>query len=155
MFDCKGNRLDLPEPSTNARIYWMGDLTTQVTDTPDYLHAAKTGRICDLRRGVILEPEGTLTNNGTKGNPCLIADIFGDFREELLLRLSDSSAIRIYTSTDLTHHKLPTLLHDPQYRCGVAWQNNCYNQPVYPSFYYASDMDFRQVYPWLSRPEEA
>ena len=155
MFDCKGNRLDLPEPSTNARIYWMGDLTTQVTDTPDYLHAAKTGRICDLRRGVILEPEGTLTNNGTKGNPCLIADIFGDFREELLLRLNDSSAIRIYTSTDLTHHKLPTLLHDPQYRCGVAWQNNCYNQPVYPSFYYASDMDFRQVYPWLSRPEEA
>ena len=155
MFDCKGNRLDLPEPSTNARIYWMGDLTTQVTDTPDYLHSSKTGRVCDLRRGVILEPEGTLTNNGTKGNPCLIADIFGDFREELLLRLSDSSAIRIYTSTDLTHHKLPTLLHDPQYRCGVAWQNNCYNQPVYPSFYYASDMDFRQVYPWLSRPEEA
>ncbi|MDY4139884.1 MAG: rhamnogalacturonan lyase [Eubacteriales bacterium] len=155
MFDCKGNRLDLPEPSTNARIYWMGDLTTQVTDTPDYLHSAKTGRICDLRRGVILEPEGTLTNNGTKGNPCLIADIFGDFREELLLRLSDSSSIRIYTSTDLTHHKLPTLLHDPQYRCGVAWQNNCYNQPVYPSFYYASDMDFRQVYPWLGSPEEA
>lgn len=149
MFDCKGNRLDAPCPSTNAKIYWLGDLTTQHTDTPDYLSGGKTGRVCDLQRGVVLDPEGTLTNNGTKGNPCLIADIFGDFREELLLRTADSSAIRIYTTTDLTRHKLPTLLHDPQYRCGVAWQNNCYNQPVYPSFYYAPDMDFRQVYPWL------
>ena len=59
----------------------------------------------------------------------------------------------IYTSTDLTHHKLFTLLHDPQYRCGVAWQNNCYNQPGYPSFYYASDMDFANVLPQLrARP---
>lgn len=154
MFDCKGNRLDASEPSTNARIYWMGDMTTQVTDTPDYLHSHKTGRVCDLRRGVVLEPEGTLTNNGTKGNPCLIGDIFGDFREELLLRTEDSTAIRIYTTTDVTPHKLPTMMHDPQYRCGIAWQNNCYNQPVYPSFYYASDMDFRQVYPWLPVKEE-
>lgn len=97
----------------------------------------------------MLMPSGTATNNGTKGNPCLVADIFGDFREELLLRLEDDSAIRIYTSTDLTHHKLFTLLHDPQYRCGVAWQNNCYNQPGYPSFYYASDMDFANVLPQL------
>ena len=154
MFDCRGNPLDVPQPSTNARIYWLGDLTTQVTDTPDYLHSQKTGQVCDLRRGVVLSPEGTLTNNGTKGNPCLIGDIFGDFREELLLRTADSSAIRIYTSTDLTHHKLPTLMHDPQYRCGIAWQNNCYNQPVYPSFYYASDMDFRLVYPWLPTKED-
>lgn len=154
MFDCKGNRLDAPEPSTNARIYWLGDLTTQVTDTPDYLNSRKTGRVCDLRRGVVLDPEGTLTNNGTKGNPCLIGDLFGDFREELLLRTEDSTAIRIYTPTELTHHKLPTMMHDPQYRCGIAWQNNCYNQPVYPSFYYASDMDFRQVYPWLPVKEE-
>lgn len=101
----------------------------------------------------MLMPSGTATNNGTKGNPCLVADIFGDFREELLLRLEDDSAIRIYTSTDLTHHKLFTLLHDPQYRCGVAWQNNCYNQPGYPSFYYASDMDFANVLPQLrARP---
>ena len=154
MYDCKGNPIDSPMPSTNARIYWMGDLTTQVTDTPDYLHSEKTGRVCDLRRGVILEPEGTATNNGTKGNPCLIADVFGDFREELLLRLADSSAIRIYTTTDVTAHKLPTLMHDPQYRCGIAWQNNCYNQPVYPSFYYASDMDFRRVMPWLPAAED-
>lgn len=97
----------------------------------------------------MLHPEGTSTNNGTKGNPCLIADIFGDFREELLLRTADSSAIRIYTNTELTSHKLFTLLHDATYRCGVAWQNNCYNQPCYTSFYYASDMDFKNVLKYL------
>lgn len=153
MWDCKGNPLDVPAPGTNARIYWAGDLTTQVTDGPDYLHQRQPGRVCDLRRGVLLEPEGTATNNGTKGNPCLIADLFGDFREELLLRLEDSSAIRIYTSTDPTRHKLFTFMQDPQYRCGIAWQNNCYNQPVYPSFYYASDMEFCNVLPELqARP---
>ncbi|MBQ2954648.1 MAG: rhamnogalacturonan lyase [Clostridia bacterium] len=149
MFDCRGNRIDSPCPSTNAKIAWLGDLTTQHTDTADYLGGGKTGRVCDLTRGVVLEPENTLTNNGTKGNPCLIADVLGDFRENLLLRTADNSTIRIYVSTDLTCHRLPTLLHDPQYRCGVAWQNNCYNQPVYPSYYYAPDMDFRLVYPWL------
>lgn len=151
VFDCKGHLLDAPAPSTNMRIYWAGDLTTQVTDGPDYLgeHARglQTGRVCDLRRGVLLEPEGTLTNNGTKGNPCLVADIFGDYREELLLRLADSSAIRIYTSVEDAPHKLFTLMQDPQYRCGIAWQNNCYNQPVYPSFYFASDMRFQDVLP--------
>ena len=149
MYDCKGNPIDSPCPSTNTKIAWMGDLTTQHTDTADYLGGGKTGRICDLQRGVVLETQGTLTNTGTKGNAALIADIFGDFREELLLRTEDSTAIRIHTTTDLTPHKLPTLLHDAAYRCGVAWQNNCYNQPVYPSYYYAPDMDFRQVCPWL------
>ncbi len=149
VMDCKGNPLDVPAPSTNMRIYWAGDLTTQFTDGPDYLgeHAEnrQIGRVCDVRRGTLLEPQGTATNNGTKANPCLVADIFGDWREELLLRLADDSAIRIYTATDDAPHKLYTLMQDPQYRCGVAWQNNCYNQPVYPSFYYASDMNFADV----------
>ena len=98
--------------------------------------------------------QGTLTNNGTKGNPCLIADIFGDFREELLLRTEDSSAIRIYMNTEISSHKLFTLLHDIQYRVGIAWQNNCYNQPCYPKFYYAGDMDWAGVLPALYAGEE-
>lgn len=66
------------------------------------------------------------------------------------MRTADDTAIRIYTTTDLTPHKLFTLMHDAQYRCGVAWQNNCYNQPCYPSFYYAGDMDFANVLPQLN-----
>ncbi|MCM1182979.1 MAG: rhamnogalacturonan lyase [Roseburia sp.] len=145
-FDCKGNKLDVPLLGTNQSIRYAADLTTQITDGADYVHGKHTGVVNDNLHGVMLEPKDTLTNNGTKGNPCLVADIFGDFREELLLRTADSSAIRIYTNTDITAHKLFTLMHDAQYRCGVAWQNNCYNQPGYTSFYYASDMDFKEVF---------
>jgi len=149
VYDCKGNRLEVKQPGTNASIRWAADLSTQVIDGVDYIHEKHIGVVADNTHGVMLQPEGTSTNNGTKGNPCLIADIFGDFREELLLRTADSRAIRIYTNTELTKHKLFTLLHDTTYRCGVAWQNNCYNQPCYTSFYYASDMDFKNVLRYL------
>lgn len=149
-FDCKGNKLEVPLLGTNQNIHYAADLTTQITDGVDYINSKHTGVVNDNIHGIMLEPKDTLTNNGTKGNPCLVADIFGDFREELLLRTTDSSAIRIYVNTDITEHKLYTLMHDTQYRCGVAWQNNCYNQPGYTSFYYASDMDFQYVLPQLA-----
>ncbi|MCM1046575.1 MAG: rhamnogalacturonan lyase [Candidatus Gastranaerophilales bacterium] len=147
VYDCAGNKLEVPVLGTNQSIRWAGDLTTQVIDSPQYIGTVQTGVINDNMHGEMLVPEGTMTNNGTKGNPCLIADIFGDFREEILLRTEDSSAIRIYMNTEVTDHKLFTLMHDTQYRCGVAWQNNCYNQPGYTSFYYGSDMDFGDVLP--------
>jgi len=149
VYDCKGNKLDVKPLGTNACIRWAADLSTQITDGVDYIGGKHIGVVADHTHGVMLCPKGTLTNNGTKGNPGLIADIFGDFREEILLRTEDSSAIRIYINTEITHHKLFTLMHDTTYRCGVAWQNNCYNQPCYPSFYYASDMDFKNVLKYL------
>ena len=151
IYDCKGNLLDTDTPGSNMSIRWSGDLTTQITDGSDYLHQKPTGVIRDWIHGVMLTPENTLTNNGTKGNPCLTADIFGDFREELLLRTADSSAIRIYINTEVTDHKLFTLMQDTQYRCSMAWQNNCYNQPGYPSFYYGSDMEFGWVLPYMKQ----
>lgn len=145
--DRYGNVLPDRMIGTNASIRWAADLTTQVTDGVDYVGGRHKGIIGDNTHGIMLEPVGCATNNGTKGNPCLIADIFGDFREELVLRTEDSSAVRIYVNTEITSHKLFTLLHDTMYRSGVAWQNNVYNQPCYTSFYYASDMDFRDVLP--------
>ncbi len=150
LYDCKGNLLAKETPGSNMSIRWAADLSTQITDGVDYLGQKATGVINDRRHGIMLQPKGTLTNNGTKGNPCLVADILGDFREEILLRTEDSTAIRIYTNTEITDHKLFTLMHDSQYRCGVAWQNNCYNQPGYTSFYYGSDMDFHQVLPEMN-----
>lgn len=149
VYDCNGNKLNVPLLGTNQSIRYAADLTTQVTDGVEYVGPVHTGVVNDNVHGIMLTPKDTLTNNGTKGNPCLVADIFGDFREELLLRTKDSSAIRIYMNTDITKHKLFTLMHDAQYRCSVAWQNNCYNQPGYPKFYYGSDMDFANVLPQL------
>lgn len=146
MYDCKGNKLPDKMLGTNMSIRFAPDLTTQLTDGVEYVGPKHIGLVNDNIHGIMLEPEDTSTNNGTKGNPCLVADLFGDYREELVLRTNDSTAVRIYFNTDISEHKLFTLMHDTMYRCGIAWQNNCYNQPCYPSFYYGSDMSFEEVY---------
>ncbi|MGC4815265.1 hypothetical protein ACLQ29_32555 [Micromonospora sp. DT228] len=71
--------------------------------------------------------------------------MFGDWREEMLVRTVDSSAIRIYLSTEVTHHKLYTLMHDPQYRVEVARQQTAYNQPSYPGFHLGSDVNWSRL----------
>ena len=128
-------------PGTNQSIRWAADMTTQIVDGA----LEVTPTIRDWQRGVLLTADGMRTNNGTKGNPSLVADIFGDWREEMLLRHVDSSAIRIYLSTELTNRKLYTLMHDPQYRAETARQQTTYNQPAYPTFYFASDINWATV----------
>jgi hypothetical protein len=128
-------------PGTNQSIRWSADMTTQILDG----NLDIMPKIVDWRKGTLVTADGTLSNNGTKGNASLIADIFGDWREELLLRTADSTAIRIYLSTEVTNHKMYTLMHDPQYRVEVARQQTTYNQPSYPGFYFASDVDWARV----------
>jgi hypothetical protein len=141
LYTARGEVLPGAIPGTNQSIRWAGDLTTQIVNGA----LDVTPTIDDWRRGTLLTATGTLTNNGTKGNPSLVADIFGDWREELLVRTADSAAIRIYLSTEPTSHKLHTLMHDPQYRVEVARQQTTYNQPSHPSFYLASDTDFGRL----------
>jgi len=71
----------------------------------------------------IYRPEGTRTNNWTKGNPSLQADLLGDWREEVVLPSADSSELQIHTTIDVTEHRIYTLMHDPVYRLSIAWQN--------------------------------
>jgi len=141
LLSSSGDVLSAATPGTNQSIRWAGDLTTQLVNGAGTV----TPTIDDWTRGTVLTASGTLTNNGTKGNPGLVADVLGDWREELLVRTADSSALRLYTSTELTAHKLYTLMHDPQYRVEVARQQTTYNQPSYTGFFLASDMDFGGV----------
>lgn len=149
---CTGEILEDHLLGTNQSIRWAADMSTQILDGND-IFGSHRGVINDNTHGVMLAPENMATNNGTKGNPCLVANVFGDFREQLLLRKADNSAIRIYTNTEVTTHKLFTLMHDTMYRTSVAWQNNCYNQPGYTKFYYASDMEWEYVLPVLKAKE--
>nr|WP_206079921.1 hypothetical protein [Propioniciclava coleopterorum] len=57
-----------------------------------------------------------------------------------MVRNDDSTALRIYTTTDLTREKLFTLMHDPVYRLSVAWQNVGYNQPPHTGFHLGEGM---------------
>lgn len=135
-----GELIGTSRPGTNMNIKWAADMTTQLVNG-----SSGAPTIDDWENGTMLTAEGTRTNNGTKGNPSLVADVFGDWREELLVRTEDSSAIRIYINDEVTDRKLHTLMHDVQYRTGISWQNSGYNQPAYTSYYFGSDMDWSKV----------
>jgi len=81
------------------------------------------------------------SNNGTKSTPGLSADLFGDWREEVILRTVDNKSLRIFTTTIPTNHRFITLMQEPIYRLGVAWQNVAYNQPPHPGFYIGDEME--------------
>lgn len=113
--------------SVNFRIYWDGDLLSELLD-----HT----RVTKPTTGALLfDAPGGLSNNGTKGTPALQADLFGDWREELIYRTNDPAKIRIYTTTIPTEHRIYSLLHDRQYRLSIAWQNVGYNQPPHLSYF--------------------
>ena len=84
---------------------------------------------------------GIASNNSTKANPCLCADILGDWREEVIWRTDDNAELRIFTTTIPTDFRFYTFMHDPVYRLGIAWQNVAYNQPAHTGFYMGQGMD--------------
>lgn len=117
----------------NFRIFWDGDL---LDETFNYENGKNTnGTIYKYGKGKIKVFDGTMTNNDTKGTPCMQADIFGDWREEVIMRTADNKSIRIYTTTIPTEHRIYTLLHDPQYRNAMVWQMNGYNQTPHVSYF--------------------
>lgn len=136
-----GAQLSTTTMGTNQSVRWAGDGTTQIIGGAE----AQTPTINDWSRGVVKTLDGTLTNNGTKGTPSLVADVLGDWREEVLVRTTDSSALRLFTTTEPTDIAMYTLMQDRQYRAEVARQQTTYNQPSYPGFYLASDTDWSTV----------
>ncbi len=74
--------------------------------------------------------------NGTKATPCLQADLFGDWREEIILYdAKDKSHLNIFTTNIPTPYRVVTLMHDHIYRMGIVWQNVSYNQPPHLGYY--------------------
>ena len=74
------------------------------------------------------------SNNGTKATPGLVADILGDWREEVIWRTKDSRSLRLFSTTLPTQYKRSSFMANRQYRTAIAWQNVGYNQPPQPSF---------------------
>jgi rhamnogalacturonan endolyase len=131
LFTSQGKALGPRPRSQNFLIWWDGDL---LRETLDSNRIAKW----DWENGTehtIFTAEGCTSNNGSKSNPALSADLFGDWREEVMFRTRDGRALKIFTTTIPTTHRFVTLMHDPQYRLSIAWQNVAYNQPPHTSFY--------------------
>jgi len=137
LWNARGELISQSRPrSCNFAVWWDADPLRELLDRNVISKWNwETGQETRL-----LVAEDCQSINGTKANPCLSADILGDWREEVIWRSTDGRELRIYVSTIPAAFRLPTLMHDRQYRLSVAWQNVGYNQPPHPSF-------------WLKAPE--
>jgi len=146
IYNCSRANLGPTTVPVNFMIWWDGDLLREFLDHNWLGEEAGVG-IGTISKyngsGTVnlLTANGTYSTNYTKGNPCLQADILGDWREEVIWRTTDNKNLRIYTTTNPTGYRIYTLMHDPQYRIAIAWQNNAYNQPPHPGFYLGDGMD--------------
>jgi rhamnogalacturonan endolyase len=131
VWDVTGKTVSKAKPrACNFAIWWDGDPLRELLDRT----AITKWNWEKETETVLLRATGCASNNGTKATPALSADLFGDWREEVMFRSSDNKELRIYTTSIPTDLRLVTLMHDPQYRVAVAWQNVGYNQPPHPSF---------------------
>jgi rhamnogalacturonan endolyase len=128
LLDTGGRNIGRKPSSANFVVWWDGDAQRELLDGT---HIDKYGTGGDTR---LLTASGVHADNGTKNTPALQADLFGDWREEVIWPTSDDRALRIYSTTDPTGIAHVSLMQDRQYREAVAWQNTAYNQPPHPGF---------------------
>lgn len=137
LWNVKGELISDRKPrSCNFGVWWDGDLLRELLNGT----TISKWNWQEETESRLLSADGCLSNNGSKSTPVLCADLLGDWREEVLWRSADNRELRLYTTTLPTDHRLPTLMHDPQYRLSVAWQNVAYNQPTQPGFYLGDGM---------------
>ena len=130
-----GKKIGSPAVSTNFRIYFDGDEYDELMDgayiTKFDSKAKKSNVYFD--GGAALGAAGC---NGTKNTPSLVADLFGDWREEMVVRSEkDPTTMYIVSTPVASEHRVYTLMHDATYRVSIAWQNTAYNQPPHVGYY--------------------
>ena len=118
----------------NFAIWWDGDLLRELLD-----RETVTKYDWENRQVVELQRFDGQFNNSTKSNPCLQADILGDWREEVIVRNRESTELRLYTTTIPTPYRINCLMQDIPYRLSVATENVGYNQPPETGFYLGPD----------------
>ena len=126
-----GASLGSKPSETNFLLWWDADELRELEDQTT------------IRKGDGTQVGGCsacMSNNHTKATPTLTADLFGDWREEIIWRTPNSSELRIFTTTAVTERRIYTLMHDPQYRMQVSSEQTAYNQPPHPSFHLGAGM---------------
>lgn len=128
----------------NFRIYWDGDLCSEILNSTG---TARDAKIDKPGVGRLFTSNGCNMNNGSKNNPCFQGDLIGDWREEIVVRCGQN--VRIYTSGMSTNYSIPTLWSDHQYRQAMVWQMMAYNQPPHLSYFLGEMEGYTQAPPPL------
>lgn len=130
LYSCKGEIVGPAPRSCNFLIWWDGDTTRELLDG-NWIGKYTPGTSGNITR--LLTAEECTSNNGSKATPSISADLFGDWREEVIWPSKDGKALRVYTTVIPAKSRNITLMHDPLYRMAIAWQNSAYNQPPHTS----------------------
>lgn len=110
-------------PACRNWIFWDGDLLRET------ITSAGRGR-----GGVsIVKYKGAVLTSGIEGNVLMMADILGDWREELITVLPGE--LRIYTTTLPAQDRRVCLMQDPVYRAEVAHRSMGYEQSPVTGYY--------------------
>lgn len=147
LLNLKGETLSDTVPSMNMKVYWDGDLLSELLDHENYDAEKGYGNPMIEKWDWTAKKANTIMRTGaecaslggTKGQVCLAADIWGDWRDEVMVRTADNKELRIYSTNIPTDYRIPTMMHDVTYREAIAWQNNHYNQPANVSYYLGAE----------------
>ena len=121
----------------NNRIYWNGTLADDFYDKSvlEYWNPSEMAfwRMQVNGGNYVVGND----NNDSKHNPCVMGDLLGDWREEIVTwtQAGNGDYQLIINATNYqTDYTLPHLMDDFQYRAQVINQNCCYNQPPHLSY---------------------
>ncbi|QDU55509.1 rhamnogalacturonan lyase family protein [Aeoliella mucimassa] len=136
LYETPGNMM------VNFLVYWDGDLSRELLDGTTVSEWNNPGRtnLLSYSASSFNNTGHLASNNSTKSTPSLVADLLGDWREEIVWRRADNSALEIWISATPTDTRLTTLMHDTHYREAVATQNSAYNQPNHTSYWIGEGM---------------
>lgn len=151
IYSSTGVKISTAQPTTagggatyNFGIWWDGDVQRELLDKTVITKWNATNQSTD-RVATLYNIASISANNDTKSNPSLMADILGDWREEVIYRSSDNTGMVVFVTPFSTAQRMYTLMHDPNYRTAISWQQNSYNQPPNLSFYFGGGMNTPSV----------
>lgn len=134
------------KPSDNMSIWFTGSLNRQLLDGNKVHTVTYDGKEKRALRANFFNAKAI---NGTKENPCLYADLLGDWREEIIYVDSLEENLKIFSTWYPTNYRFPCMLQDHHYEMSTLNQQIGYNQPTETGFYLGSDLltkvEFREV----------
>lgn len=114
-------------PGCRNWVWWDGDLLRET-----FRSDKRSGTAAGRSQQIVKWPDQSLTN-GIEGPVVMIADIEGDWREEVIT--APAGELRIYSTRIPASDRRPCLMQDPLYRSYVLHRSMGYPQAPVPSYY--------------------
>ena len=122
-------------PPCGGWVWWDGDLSREVLHTPysreEMMELWRNGQ--PVAQHIVKWADKSSVAEGIEGSLQLIADLYGDWREEIVMSLPGE--LRIYTTNNPARDRRVTLMQDAIYRSYVAHRSMGYPQAPVPSYY--------------------